>query len=154
MMNEEKRRFKTIIAGRPYTILANKPEQHLRTVSEIANDKISQIKAAIPELDIEQRSVLIAVNAISDAITKQAEINELKQRISELENGSTTMNKNAKEKEIAVHRSDMKKVTQPVNTNSRSISKNRAVAKRSKTTGMPYASKEKLLNKSAEIEKR
>ena len=45
-MSEDKRRFKTIIAGRPYTILANKPEEHLQTVSEIANDKITQIKGA------------------------------------------------------------------------------------------------------------
>lgn len=84
-MTEEKRRFKTTIAGRNYTILAKKPEEHLKTVSEIVNMKINQIKTAMPALDIEQRSVLVAVNAISESISKQVEVDELKKQLSELE---------------------------------------------------------------------
>ncbi|MGP6139642.1 cell division protein ZapA [Jeotgalibaca sp. A127] len=153
-MSEEKRRFKTIIAGRPYTILANKPEEHLKTVSEIANDKITQIKAAMPELDIEQRSVLVAVNAISDAISKQVEINELKQRISELEKGKTTPNKSSVSKVTTQASKVLQSQQKPVRAENRLITKKRTATKRTNTPGMPSASKEKLLNRPGETEKR
>lgn len=84
-MTEEKRRYKTTIAGRNYTILAKKPEEHLRTVSEIVNSKINQIKEAMPALDIEQRSVLVTINSISEAIEKQEELHHLKETIADLE---------------------------------------------------------------------
>ena len=47
-MAEEKRRYKTTIAERPYTIVAKKPEEHLKVVSEIANEKIDQLKDVMP----------------------------------------------------------------------------------------------------------
>lgn len=153
-MSEEKRRFKTIIAGRPYTILANKPEEHLKTVAEIANDKITQIKAAMPGLDIEQRSVLVAVNAISDAISKQAEINELEQRILNLENKKTAQKTSSVSKVTTQSSKILQSQSKPVKAQGRSITKNRAATKRINTPGMPRASKEKILNKPGETEKR
>lgn len=84
-MTDDKRRFKTTIAGRNYTILAKKPEMHLKTVSELVNGKIKQIKEAIPTLDVEQQSVLVTINAISETIEKQEEIEHLKNIINKLE---------------------------------------------------------------------
>lgn len=84
-MAEEKRRYKTTIAERPYTIVAKKPEEHLKVVSEIANEKIDQLKDVMPNLDVEQRAVLIAVNAISESMERQAELDELKEKLASLE---------------------------------------------------------------------
>ena len=84
-MAEEKRRYKTTIAERPYTIVAKKPEEHLKVVSEIANEKIDQLKEVMPNLDVEQRAVLIAVNAISESMERQAELDELKEKLANLE---------------------------------------------------------------------
>ena len=84
-MTEIKRRYRTTIAGREYTILAKKPVEHLDVVSEIVNDKIVQIKEAMPILDIEQQSVLVSINAVSESIEKQEEIDRLKKMISVLE---------------------------------------------------------------------
>lgn len=153
-MSEEKRRFKTIIASRPYTILANKPEEHLKLVSQIANEQITQIKSAMPQLDIEQRSVLVAVNAISESISRQAEINELKKYIAELEKGKEptdkmterTLKEPAQANPVTKKTMTVRRPPLPVNSN--------LTPKRSHTQAMPSASKEKLLNKSGEIGKR
>lgn len=153
-MSEDKRRFKTVIAGRPYTILANKPEEHLKTVAEMTNDKITQIKGAMPELDIEQRSVLVAVNAISDSISKQAEINTLKERLSELEKGKPTPSKTVSTKVTTQSAQVLEAHKKPVNTKSRTTVKQRLNSQAKQIPGMPRTSKEKLLNRSSEMGKR
>lgn len=84
-MAEDKRRYKATIAGRTYTIVAKKSEEHLKVVSELANGRITQLKSAMPDLDVEQRSILVAVNAISETISKQAELDELQGKIAHLE---------------------------------------------------------------------
>lgn len=84
-MTEDKRRFKTKIAGRNYTILAKKPVMHLQVVSDLVDSKIMQIKEAMPALDVEQRSVLVTINTISEMIEKQKEVEHLKEIITKLE---------------------------------------------------------------------
>lgn len=84
-MTENKRRFKTIIAGKTYTIVGNKAPEHLTAVSELVNAQLEQIKQAAPALGREERGILVAVNAISDQITKQLEMEELQLKVSELE---------------------------------------------------------------------
>jgi len=84
-MTENKRRFKTIIAGKTYTIVGNKAPEHLTAVSELVNAQLEQIKQAAPALGREERGILVAVNAISDQITKQLEMEELLLKVAELE---------------------------------------------------------------------
>ncbi|CZQ98106.1 cell division protein ZapA [Trichococcus ilyis] len=84
-MTENKRRFKTIIAGKTYTIVGNKAPEHLTAVSELVNAQLEQIKEAAPALGREERGILVAVNAISDQLTKQLEIEELLQKVAMLE---------------------------------------------------------------------
>lgn len=84
-MTEEKRRHKTTIAGRPYTIIASKTPEHLQAVADLVEEQISQIQKAMPVLDIEQRSVLVAVNAVSQSLDRQQELDQLKERIAQLE---------------------------------------------------------------------
>lgn len=84
-MTENKRRFKTIIAGKTYTIVGNKAPEHLTAVSELVNAQLEQIKDAAPALGREERGILVAVNAISDQITKQLELEELQLKVAKLE---------------------------------------------------------------------
>lgn len=84
-MTDSKRRFKTIIAGKTYTIVGNKSADHLTAVSGLVNKQLDQIKEAAPMLGAEERGILVAVNAVSDQITKQVEIEELKAKITALE---------------------------------------------------------------------
>ncbi|MGB9342082.1 cell division protein ZapA [Trichococcus sp.] len=84
-MTENKRRFKTIIAGKTYTIVGNKAPEHLTAVSELVNAQMEQIKQAAPALGREERGILVAVNAISDQITKQLEMEELLLKVAKLE---------------------------------------------------------------------
>lgn len=84
-MTDSKRRFKTIIAGKTYTIVGNKSADHLTAVSGLVNKQLDQIKEAAPMLGAEERGILVAVNAVSDQITKQLEIEELKAKIAALE---------------------------------------------------------------------
>jgi cell division protein ZapA (FtsZ GTPase activity inhibitor) len=84
-MTENKRRFKTIIAGKTYTIVGNKAPEHLTAVSELVNAQLEQIKQAAPALGREERGILVAVNAISDQITKQLEMEELLLKVAKLE---------------------------------------------------------------------
>ena len=84
-MTENKRRFKTIIAGKTYTIVGNKAPEHLAAVSELVNAQLEQIKEAAPALGREERGILVAVNAISDQITKQLEMEELLLKVAKLE---------------------------------------------------------------------
>jgi len=84
-MTDSKRRFKTIIAGKTYTIVGNKSADHLTAVSGLVNKQLDQIKEAAPTLGAEERGILVAVNAVSDQITKQVEIEELKAKIAALE---------------------------------------------------------------------
>nr|WP_319217887.1 cell division protein ZapA [uncultured Trichococcus sp.] len=84
-MTENKRRFKTIIAGKTYTIVGNKAPEHLTAVSELVNAQLEQIKEAAPALGREERGILVAVNAISDQITKQLELEDLQVKVAKLE---------------------------------------------------------------------
>lgn len=84
-MSDEKRRYKAVIAGRTYTIVGKKSTEHLETVSQITNDTIRQLMSAQPNLDIEQRAILVAVNTISENIVKQMEIESLKETNADLE---------------------------------------------------------------------
>ncbi|SIO02030.1 cell division protein ZapA [Carnobacterium alterfunditum] len=84
-MSKGKIRYKTTIAGRPYTIIGARPEEHMRSVSKMVNEQMQQIESLSKGLDSERRAVLVAVNAVSDQINMQIELNTLQKQIVELE---------------------------------------------------------------------
>lgn len=84
-MSKGKIRYKTTIAGRPYTIIGARPEEHMRSVSKMVNGQMQQIESLSKGLDPERRAVLVAVNAVSDQIKMQIELNILQKKIIELE---------------------------------------------------------------------
>ncbi|MDE1549247.1 cell division protein ZapA [Jeotgalibaca caeni] len=172
-MLEEKRRFKTTIAGRTYTIVAKKSQEHLQAVSEITNQTILQLKEAMPSLDIEQRSILVAVNTISENLTKQAEIDALKEenaalekKIEQLRRRIQTLQNQTKEKKVEGTVKEEKSESAPVTkkpktkfvrpTTAAAVMLQKESQKEMSssfigTQGMPEASKKKLENKAAQM---
>ncbi|WP_407372287.1 cell division protein ZapA [Carnobacterium sp.] len=84
-MSKGKIRYKTTIAGRPYTIIGARPEEHMRSVSKMVNEQMQQIESLSKGLDPERRAVLVAVNAVSDQIELQIKLDAMQKKIAELE---------------------------------------------------------------------
>jgi len=74
MMAASKRRFKADIDGQTYTIIGNASDRHMQTVTAMMNTQIKQLKKLSPDLTSEQIATLLAFNAISDQVDKQAEL--------------------------------------------------------------------------------
>lgn len=81
---DEKRRFKVMIAGRPYTIVGSRSDQHMNAVVELVNNQLSQLSELAPDLSIADHSILMAVNAVSDQLLKETKIMELEAELAEL----------------------------------------------------------------------
>lgn len=86
---EEKQKFKATIAGKVYTIVGQKDSNHLQDVVDIVNNQLNQLSELAPELSYSDRSILMSVNAISDQLTKEAEIIKLEEEIKQLKNELT-----------------------------------------------------------------
>ncbi len=72
-MGENKNRYKANIAGESYTIIGNETKEHMDVVTEIANRQLEEIKR-LSSVNLEQAAVLLAINAISDQVTKQEQL--------------------------------------------------------------------------------
>ncbi len=92
----QKNRFKATIDERQYTIVGDKSTQHMTAVIEIVNQQLQQLKEAAPELSIQDRSILMAVNAISDQLVKEQQILDLEEQLETL----TQQQRPAKERNI------------------------------------------------------
>ena len=84
-MSKGKIRYKTTIAGRPYTIIGARPEEHIQSISKMVNEQMQQIESLSKGLDPERRAVLVAVNAVSDQIEMQIKLEDMQKRVEELE---------------------------------------------------------------------
>ncbi|MFC6181119.1 cell division protein ZapA [Lactiplantibacillus daowaiensis] len=73
-MAASKRRFKAEIDGHDYTIIGSASDRHMQTVTKMMNDQITALKKLSPNLTSEQIAILLAFNAISDQVDKQAEL--------------------------------------------------------------------------------
>lgn len=83
---DKKRRFKAKIAGKDYTIVGSLSATQLNTVVDLVNQQIEQLTELAPELTNADRCVLMAVNAISDQLTKEKRIVELEEELAKLKN--------------------------------------------------------------------
>lgn len=72
------RRFKANLVGNEYTIIGNASLGHLRSVTRLVNEQFSQIQLIAPNLSKEDQAMLLVFNAISDQLTKQEELENLK----------------------------------------------------------------------------
>ncbi|RRK11105.1 cell division protein ZapA [Lactiplantibacillus garii] len=73
-MTANKRRFKAEIDGHTYTIIGTASDRHMQTVTRMMNEQIKQLKKLAPDLSDQEVATLLAFNAISDQVDKQAEL--------------------------------------------------------------------------------
>ncbi|WP_057707619.1 MULTISPECIES: cell division protein ZapA [Lactiplantibacillus] len=73
-MTANKRRFKAEIDGHAYTIIGTASDRHMQTVTRMMNEQIEQLKKLAPDLSDQEVATLLAFNAISDQVDKQAEL--------------------------------------------------------------------------------
>lgn len=83
---DEKRRFRATIAGKTYTIIGNRSATHLNAVVELVNQQLEQLAQLSPDLSLEDRCVLMAVNAVSDQLLKEQELLCLEQSMASQSN--------------------------------------------------------------------
>ncbi|WP_265459229.1 cell division protein ZapA [Enterococcus sp. HY326] len=80
----EKNRYKAVIDGKTYTIIGSKNKQHMDLVNQLVNDQLKEIRQISPSVTKEEGAVLLAINAVSDQLTKQTRILHLEKEIAEL----------------------------------------------------------------------
>lgn len=80
-----KKRFKARIADKDYTIVGTLSATHLNTVVDLVNQQIEQLTELAPDLTNADRSILMAVNAVSDQLVKEKRIIELEAELAELQ---------------------------------------------------------------------
>lgn len=84
-MSGGKKRYKATIAGKSYSIVGSRPTEHLQLVAETVDEQINQIKSLTDNLELDKMAVLTAVNAVSDQLEMQIEMEKMRQKITELE---------------------------------------------------------------------
>lgn len=80
-MPEGKRRYKATIDGESYTIVGPKSQEHMKTVAETVDEQLSQLKELTKGLSSEKRAMLLAINAVSDQLSMQKELEEIKEKM-------------------------------------------------------------------------
>lgn len=79
---KEKRTKITVeIYGQQYSVVGDESTSHMRMVAAIVDDKMREINAKNPSLDINRLAVLTAVNVVHDYIKLKEETERLKERI-------------------------------------------------------------------------
>ena len=66
MSEQPKTRTTVDIFGQQYTIVGTESTSHIRLVASIVDDKMREISAKNPQLDINKLAVLTAVNVVHD----------------------------------------------------------------------------------------
>lgn len=89
----EKRRFKITIDGLDYIIIGKSSGEQMRAVAKITQQQLNQLRELMPNLTPQRASILVALNAVSDQLKKQEEIDELKDQITALERQLAGINK-------------------------------------------------------------
>lgn len=83
-MAHEKTRYKAVIANQTYTIIGRETKHHMDIVTKLVNDQLMELKQLSPQMDNEQASILMAINALSDQLKKQEKILELNEEVAQL----------------------------------------------------------------------
>lgn len=80
-MPEGKRRYKATIDGEIYTIVGPKSQEHMKTVAETVDEQLNQLKELTKGLSSEKRAILLAINAVSDQLSMQKELVDIKEKM-------------------------------------------------------------------------
>ncbi len=85
-MSQEKTRYKAVIAGNTYTIIGTESKEHMDMVVELVNRQLHDIMELSSQTNLEQAAILLAINALSDQVKKEAELLPLRKEVAELRN--------------------------------------------------------------------
>ena len=80
-MSEQVRRFKVEIDGQTYTVIGKHSPEHMKAVVDTVEEQLNQIKEMMASLSKEKAAILIALNAVSDQLEKQAQLNQLNDKL-------------------------------------------------------------------------
>ena len=80
-MSEQVRRFKVEIDGQTYTVIGKHSPEHMKAVVATVEEQLNQIKEMMPSISKEKAAILIALNAVSDQLEKQAQLNQLNDKL-------------------------------------------------------------------------
>lgn len=80
----EKKRYKAVIDNKSYTIIGHESKTHMDLVTRLVNEQLAEIRRMSPSSDAEEAAILLAINAVSDQLNKQAQIIKMEKEISEL----------------------------------------------------------------------
>ena len=78
-MSDMKRRFKLKLGGNEYTIIGNTTPKKMDAVSRLLNEQLAEISKQMPSLSTEKAAILLAINAMSDCLEKQEELDRLRE---------------------------------------------------------------------------
>ncbi len=73
-MAGKKHRYKAKIGDRTFTIIGNQDDIHMSIVEELLNEQLELIKEKSPDIDDESAAILLAVNAVSQQVLMQEEM--------------------------------------------------------------------------------
>ncbi|MFX3623971.1 MAG: cell division protein ZapA [Ectobacillus sp.] len=79
--NQNRNKITVEIYGQHYSIVGDEDSSHIRMVAAIVDDKMREINAKNPSLDINKLAVLTAVNVVHDYIKLKTENERLKERV-------------------------------------------------------------------------
>lgn len=82
---KEKRQYKANLAGKNYIISGQASLPHFKAVETLLNKEWQQIKVVAPKISTMDQAMLLTFNALSDQLYKQAEVDNLKKQVVELE---------------------------------------------------------------------
>jgi cell division protein ZapA len=77
LSEQQKVRINVEIYGQQYTIVGTESSSHIRLVASIVDDKMREISAKNPHLDINKLAVLTAVNIVHDYLKLKEDYNRL-----------------------------------------------------------------------------
>lgn len=76
--------FDAKIANKHYTIKGDKSPDHMKAVVDLVNQQLEQLSQLDPTLTLTDRSLLMAVNAVSDQLAQETKIIALEQEVKRL----------------------------------------------------------------------
>ncbi|WP_413627166.1 cell division protein ZapA [Fructilactobacillus vespulae] len=76
-----KKRFKTMLNGKTYTLIGSSSDEHMESVSKLLNDELTKLKKQVNNISTEDAAILLAFNAISDQLDKELELEKLKNKV-------------------------------------------------------------------------
>lgn len=78
VMAGDKKRFKLNIAKKNYVVIGDSTPAHMRTVAHLVDEQLTEIMHA--NVSREDAAVLLAINAVSDQLKKQQELDDLRKQ--------------------------------------------------------------------------